>query len=73
MADAMAAQRLAQDEPAAEDGVLARLGSFNRTSRRSSPPKPASASSRRAAANSSSPTRMRRGKMPIEPSSTLMF
>jgi hypothetical protein len=40
---------------------------------RSSLPKPASSSRRRAIWTSSSPTRMRRGKMPIEPSSTLMF
>src|SRR5487761_1593680 len=39
----------------------------------SSWPKPASVSSRRAGGQSSSLTRMRRGKIPIEPSSTLMF
>src|SRR5271166_2808691 len=76
MAKAVAAKRLPQREFATKKRVFAgrvRCGGHQRLSGRSSWPKPASSSKRRAMWSSSSPTKMRRGKMPIEPSSTLIF
>ena len=74
MADAMALARLAQDKPAAEHGVFGDLDACSARHRGGArAAKPASSRSCRAASNSSSSTRMRRGKMPIEPSSTLIL
>ena len=49
------------------------VSALSRPSRRSSWPRPASAAVVARASDSSSPTSMRRGRMPSEPSSTLMF
>ena len=73
VADAMAAPRLAQHQPPAQHGVLGGRGFAQPSSGRSSWPRPASVSSRRARATESSSTSSRRGSMPSEPSSTLMF
>ena len=70
MADPMAASRLLEQQPAAEHGI----GSdFNGASGRSSWPRPASSSNCRASSTQRSSTSIRRGRMPSEPSSTLMF
>ena len=73
VADAVAAPRLAQAEPAAEHGVV---GGFRRRAARSGPQlvaEPGILEQLARAAGCSSSTKMRRGSMPSEPSSTLMF
>src|SRR5215468_8450341 len=71
MAEAMAALRLAQQQPASENSILGET--IHAFSGRNSWPRPASVNKRRATAIWLSLTRIRRGRIPIDPSSTLIL